>query len=237
MADETTNTQGETPESTQGNQADTQKSSTEQMPKFKSLAEKKKYIHDLKKKKELERKAQLKKEREEAKKKAREERKANGGGSKKGLIIALVVLAIVAGGAAYYFTTLDVKPKDIPEPEVVDTTPAVDTVQVQLDALDEKLEKVVEEVKAEPANKWGLSKPCYVISHSSMKSEKFALKTVNKLERAGFKTGYYWIPDLGPGGNEYYKVYVGPFATEQAAIDQLYEVRKHSKLAYIVEMK
>jgi len=241
VADEIINTSGEeTPEKSQTETPQANETAgAEQMPKFKSLAEKKKYIQELKKKKEKERKAQLKKDREEAKRKAREERKSNGGGdSKSGLWIALGALVVLVGSVGAYFTfnNSSTKHEKSVDPPVVVTVE--DSASIKADTAKIEIEKVpVKEPEVKTGNKWGINAPCYVISHSSVKNETTAKKTVQKLVKANFKTGYYWIPDVTPGGNEFFKVYVGPFGSERAAIDKLYEVRKYSKLAYIVEIK
>jgi cell division septation protein DedD len=206
----------------------------EEVPKFKNLAEKKKYIQDLKRKKELERKDQLKKEREEQKRQKRADSR-NGKGSKNKLVIGIAFLLIAALGAGIYILMNKTEEKAQPEQAKALHLPAIDTVQISIS--EEPLPEPIPATVATKQSKWGLNAPCFIISHSSLKNEAAAKRNTDRLAKNGFNSGYYWIPDLGPGNNEYYKVYVGPFATEQAAIDKLADVRRYSKLAYIVELK
>ncbi len=237
MADELLNLADEPVESNDTKNSTTASNSSEisqeESPTFKTPAEKKKYIHDLKKKKEEERKALLKAEREEKKRQQKELDRISGKTGRRKAVYFLLIVAILAGGGAYYYIKTPKKPIVVkPKAEVVNVK---DSIAEGIDQLKSKLSELKDEVK--PESKWGITGPCFIISHSSVKSEDYAKRTSKKLSYEGFSTGYYWIPDLTSGGNEYYKVYVGPFSTESDAIEKLEDVRKYSKRAYIVEIK
>lgn len=247
MADELLNLADEPVEQTGAGNVNTPESTPEQLHedahKFKTAAEKKKYIHDLKKKKEDERKALLKAEREEQKRQQREMDRISGKTGRRRKLFVLILILIVAGTGAYFYMKMTPKPVvEHPKPKA-DIITEKDSIAEGMNQLKSKLTEIKDvskkEIKQEPKSdgKWGITGPCFVISHSSMKSESFAKRTADKLKNEGFSTGYYWIPDISAGGNEYFKVYVGPFNTEDDAVAKLEDVRKYSARAYIVEIK
>ncbi|MDR2962701.1 MAG: SPOR domain-containing protein [Bacteroidales bacterium] len=81
-----------------------------------------------------------------------------------------------------------------------------------------------------------LSRPTWVISVSSVAKESEALKRTKELRTAGKTADYYWIPDYVPGGNAYFKVFVGPFATKADAQNYL-QNNDLAADAYVVEVK
>jgi len=66
-----------------------------------------------------------------------------------------------------------------------------------------------------------LSRPCWVISVSSVAKESIAKARTEELRAAGQKADYYWIPDYVSNGNKYFKVFVGTFATKAEAQQHL----------------
>ena len=62
-----------------------------------------------------------------------------------------------------------------------------------------------------------LTRPTWVISVSSVAKESIAKARTEELRAAGQSADYYWIPDYVDGGNRYFKVFVGPFATKAEA--------------------
>ncbi|MCL2328634.1 MAG: SPOR domain-containing protein [Bacteroidetes bacterium] len=66
-----------------------------------------------------------------------------------------------------------------------------------------------------------LSRPCWVISVSSVAKESVAKVCAEELRAAGQKADYYWIPDYVSNGNKYFKVFVGTFATKAEAQQHL----------------
>jgi len=84
--------------------------------------------------------------------------------------------------------------------------------------------------------KWGLPKPCYLISHSAYGEESKAMQQTAKIQKLGFDAGYYWIPDFVASGPKLYKVYIGPFSTRTAAEAALPGVKKVKADAYVVSI-
>ncbi len=253
MADELLNLADEPVENTDAEYTQTPADKTEPLhedaPKFKTAAEKKKYIHDLKKKKEDERKALLKAEREETKRQQREMDRISGKTGRRRKLLVVIIIMLAAGAGVYFYMKMPKHPAiehPKPKPDIVNVQ---DSIAEGVQKLKSKLSDMKDEAKTskkqdakserkeQSDGKWGITGPCFVISHSSMKSESLAQRTVGKLKIEGFTTGYYWIPDISAGGNEYFKVYIGPFNTEDEAVAKLEDVRKYSPRAYIVEIK
>lgn len=236
MADELLNLADEPVENTEAEaETSTPTEAPQQELTFKTVAEKKKYIQELKRKKEEERRESLKAERKEKARKQKELDKASGKTGRKRLGFILVIVAILVGLGVFYYLKM---PK---EPIVIQPIPEVAVVTVRDSVADEinRMKTDLEEMKEEKVieSKWGISGPCYLISHSSVKNENLAKRSAKKLTHEGFSTGYYWIPDVDAGGHEFFKVYIGPFNTENEAIDRLADVRKYSKKAYILKIK
>ena len=84
-----------------------------------------------------------------------------------------------------------------------------------------------------PVDKWGLSRPCYVISYLATKDEQNALSLSTKLTDQGLPAGYYWIPDYLEGGPSLYKVYLGPFSSKAKASEKLKQIHSMKKDAYV----
>lgn len=62
-----------------------------------------------------------------------------------------------------------------------------------------------------------LTRPTWIISVSSVAKESIAKARTEELRAAGQNADYYWIPDYVDGGNRYFKVFVGTFATKAEA--------------------
>jgi hypothetical protein len=96
-------------------------------------------------------------------------------------------------------------------------------------------QKVVE--NSHKIDKWGLKRPCYIISYGAFSVESTAQAEVEKLTKSRFETGYFWIPDYVGQGKELYKVYVGPFVTRADAESRLPDVKKKKSKAYIEKLE
>jgi cell division septation protein DedD len=91
-------------------------------------------------------------------------------------------------------------------------------------------------VPSKQKKNWGLSLPCYIISHSAFSNESIAKAEKKKLTSLGFKSDYYWIPDITPGGKELYKVYVGPYKNQKDADKVISSVKKIKPTAYVQQI-
>lgn len=70
------------------------------------------------------------------------------------------------------------------------------------------------------------------------KKEELAQKKVDQLKEFGLKGHYYWIPDMDPSGNAFFKIVVGPFNTHKEAYPSLTKVQERINFdAYILVVK
>jgi len=203
-------------------------------------AERKKYIEELKKKKEAEAKEKKRRDREEKKK------NSEGGDPTKFIVIILVGLLVLGSiSTVIYFVKpqmftgeqkLDETEKEI-EQKVAKLTKDIDSIVKDLPLDDKIVEIPAEKQEPQVANSFTLNTPCWVISHSSMVSEKYAKRNVEILSDKGLKCGYYWIPDYNPSGNKFYKVYIGPYTSKKEAKNALSEAKRYSTQAYLLHLK
>ena len=192
-------------------------------------AERKKYIQELKAKKEAERKAQIKAEKEEKRRKKMEERGASGAKKSKAPLFVLAGLLVV--GIVIFFVLKNINPeKTVIEPQVV-----VEDSIVAEDTISEVEEPIVEEVV--PESKMPFKTPCWIVSYGSFINEKYASKNTQKLKAQGLNCGYYWIPDYNSNGNKFFKVYIGPFNTMKEAQDAMASVKGNNPNAYPLYLK
>lgn len=78
----------------------------------------------------------------------------------------------------------------------------------------------------------------HYIGYGAVTTEEMARTQATELRRKGFdKAGYFFIPDYYPGGKELYRVFVGPFDTEQEAEESAVNVRSESPSAYTFYLK
>ncbi len=64
----------------------------------------------------------------------------------------------------------------------------------------------------------GVKRNSWYLSYSSVSQESLAKKIVKQLQSEGYaNSGYYYIPDYDSRGKKLYKVYIGPFASMEAA--------------------
>jgi len=70
------------------------------------------------------------------------------------------------------------------------------------------------------------------------KKEELAQKKVAQLKEYGLNGHYYWIPDIDPEGNTFFKIVVGPFKTHREAYPSLTKVQERINFdAYILVVK
>jgi cell division septation protein DedD len=81
-----------------------------------------------------------------------------------------------------------------------------------------------------------LNGPCWIVSFSSVEDEKVASKGVKKLVDKGFLGGYYWMPDINPGAKKLFKVYSGPYTSEQEARSKQREIAAFNQDAYVMKL-
>lgn len=207
-------------ENTSNSQSENTQSVNEPTPTHMTPAERKKYIQELKAKKEAEKKAELKRQKDEIKKKKKEMSANSGGKSKKKVVIILVLIIVLIGAGVYMYKQnpdMFQKPitKEVVKPAPVKEEPVAETSDVESEEVEGRLPK-----------------PSWIISFGAFKSKELAEKNVQKLQNKGFAAGYFWIPDYVPGGTEYFKVYVGPFTSKEEAKAKIEAVHKLSIDAY-----
>lgn len=78
--------------------------------------------------------------------------------------------------------------------------------------------------------------PCWIIAFSANNKKPLANMNYSALEALGYDAGIYWIPKYFPGGQEMYKVYVGPYKSSSQADDILPEIRKLQPDAYVLKI-
>lgn len=99
-------------------------------------------------------------------------------------------------------------------------------------------EKPLNNINGVRINKGDLLLPVYFVACYAVKSEAYALTKVNQLKARGFDASYYWIPDFVPQGNKYFKVVIGPFATQREAMRKLTPVQERAEFdAYVLQLK
>ncbi len=86
--------------------------------------------------------------------------------------------------------------------------------------------------------KGDINLPAYFVACYAVKTEIHAVTKVNQLKAKGFTASYYWIPDFVPQGNSYFKVVIGPFATQREAFKTLTPVQERAEFdAYVLTLK
>lgn len=82
------------------------------------------------------------------------------------------------------------------------------------------------------------SRPAYFVACYAVKTEEHALKKINELKNKGFEASYYWIPEIVPNGNAYFKVVIGPYKTFTEALRKLTPVQERAEFdAYVLQVK
>ncbi|MGB0403617.1 MAG: SPOR domain-containing protein [Salibacteraceae bacterium] len=78
--------------------------------------------------------------------------------------------------------------------------------------------------------------PCWIVAFSANNKKPLANMNYSALEALGYDAGIYWIPKYFPGGNEMYKVYVGPYKSPEEAQAILPQIRNLQPDAYIMKI-
>ena len=80
--------------------------------------------------------------------------------------------------------------------------------------------------------------PSYFVTCFVVDSEQEAKEKVYLLKTQGLKAHYYWIPDIDPKGNKYFKVVVGPYKDMASTFPSLTKVQEQINMdAYVLKMK
>lgn len=83
-----------------------------------------------------------------------------------------------------------------------------------------------------------VTRPAYFVGCFSVETEELAQKKVEEIKKLGLAGHYYWQPELDPSGKAFFKVVVGPFATQREAYPSLTKVQEHINFdAYILPLK
>jgi len=233
-------------------------------PKKMSHQDRKKQLKDLKAKKEAEYKAKLKEEKNRQKLENGES--VSSSGKKRMVIVLVVFIVLAGAFSALYFLRpglFHFSSKRVPESinANIDTTAVSDTAvktsdstinaSVQTNETDQQTQndtkttvkeqtvsKSVENQNTEPisSKKSDLNSNCWIISFASVKEEKAASKGAKEVVDKGFIGGYYWIPDKDPNGKALFKIYVGPYRTENQAQEALPKIKELSPSAYVLKI-
>lgn len=131
---------------------------------------------------------------------------------------------------------VDESENDTKNVDILDQVADIDKEEPKAETLADE-EPVTEESATINSVKWGLELPCYVISHSAYSTEQTAKQIKAKMTQKGFKVGYFYIPDLQPGGKPLFKVFVGPFTSRQDAEKILVSVKKENSAAYVTKLE
>lgn len=73
-----------------------------------------------------------------------------------------------------------------------------------------------------------------IISYASNSTKEMAEKNAKLLSSKGFKASYYYMPDKNPSSPQLYKVYVGPYDSESAAMPDFKKIVKLNDKAFIL---
>jgi chemotaxis protein histidine kinase CheA len=78
----------------------------------------------------------------------------------------------------------------------------------------------------------------FFIACSALKKEDQAKTEVKRLKTFELDAHYYWIPDLLPNGNPFFKVVIGPFDNAKEAMPKLTKIQERINFdAYLLEIK
>jgi len=121
------------------------------------------------------------------------------------------------------------------EDEPDEKVPSVD------DALNGKQEtqvkKQVDKSDKQPVQK-GVQRGSFYIGCAAVSTESMAKSKAEELRRQGFENaGYFYIPDYDPTGKNFYRIYVGPFASMQDAETMAESVRAAIPDAYCFQLR
>ena len=75
-----------------------------------------------------------------------------------------------------------------------------------------------------------------IISYSSNSTESAAKRNAAMLTNKGFQASYYYMPDKKAGAPALYKVYIGPYSDESAAMSDFKKVVDLNKTAFILKV-
>ena len=76
------------------------------------------------------------------------------------------------------------------------------------------------------------------VSCFSVKKEKAVQEALEQLKKLHLEAHYYWIPDIDPKGNKYFKVVVGPYKDMASTFPSLTKVQEQINMdAYVLKMK
>lgn len=132
-----------------------------------------------------------------------------------------------------YLSSSEQKPE---EPEVLNTPKESDVkiankkeVVARKDVQPKTEDKVPKEITARTPE--GI-----IISYVSNSSEELAKSNVTRLKEKGFKANYYYMPDKSKSNPELYKVYLGPYKDESAAMPDFRRIVELNDKAFILRL-
>lgn len=154
-----------------------------------------------------------------------------------------ILLLIIAALLIYFFWYRDLNSSKA-EGVKVEKVQVDETSNENLKEKDETVqeESAVEKEMIQPSADRlyasNLQKPVIFVACFAEKKEELAQKKVAQLKEYGLMAHYYWIPDIDPQGNAYFKIVVGPFKTNREAYPSLTKVQERINFdAYILVVK
>ena len=75
-----------------------------------------------------------------------------------------------------------------------------------------------------------------IISYVSNSTEEMAVSNVKSLEEKGFKANYYFMPDKSKSSPALFKVYLGPYKDESAAMSDFRKIVELNDKAFILRL-
>jgi len=76
----------------------------------------------------------------------------------------------------------------------------------------------------------------FIISYASNSEKTTAVNNVSQLRAKGFQANYYYMPDKNANGPALYKVYIGPYNNESAALPDFKKVVSINDNAFILNL-
>jgi chemotaxis protein histidine kinase CheA len=169
-------------------------------------------------------------------------KKRRGGWYIWGFILLILAILIV-----FFFCFMPGNSSDKAVDNTQKTAQQNDNVQI-IDSVSSKDTPTVEEPSSKKQSE--VSKPAdriyasdingnvFFVACSAVKKEEQAQAEVSRLKSNDLDVHYYWIPDLVPDGNPFFKVVIGPFDSAKEAMPNLTYVQERVNFdAYLLEIK
>lgn len=154
-----------------------------------------------------------------------------------------ILFFIIAALLIYFFWYRDLNPSKeqgltVEKVQVDETNNTVLRDKTETVQEESAVEKEMNQPTADRLYASNLQKPVIFVACFAEKKEELAQKKVALLKEYGLMGHYYWIPDIDPQGNAFFKIVVGPFKTNREAYPSLTKVQERINFdAYILVVK